>query len=244
MVNFLGGLRKDLLPRNSFTRYLLYALGEIILVVIGILIALQVNNWNQDRLHKKEEVKQVKLMLQDAIQDSIQFSTIEHALKESDTLQKNFLALYNSELRDSVAKLKYPDRSVFGSFLPYQSNVIENSKGTFNIIENDSIKSQVRKFNSSYVQLSKILDIYNRFVENYFSSLYLEYSKLLSNSDTVNKNLMALYLPLAKYEKFRAYVHLSRSWGKSAIAIIEEFQEQIEELKSSLKSYLKENSHG
>lgn len=244
MAKIFKNIRMKSLRENRVTRYLLYAIGEIILVVIGILIALQVNNWNQDRLHKIEEVKQVKLMLQDAIQDSILFSTIELALKESDTLQKNFLALYNSELRDSVAKLNYPDRSAFGSFMPYESNVIGNSKGAFNIIENDSVKKQMRDLNSTYSILASSLDIYNRHVENHFTTLYMEYSDSFSVPDTVDRNSMAIYFSLINNEKFEAYVHLSRSWGKNAIVKIEEFQEQIEELKSSLEAYLKENSHG
>lgn len=42
-------MRRNLIPGRRFTRYLLYAIGEIFLVVIGILIALQINNWNQKR---------------------------------------------------------------------------------------------------------------------------------------------------------------------------------------------------
>ncbi|WP_186987748.1 DUF6090 family protein [Constantimarinum furrinae] len=41
------------MKENKFSKYLLYAIGEIVLVVIGILIALQINNWNQDRIVKK-----------------------------------------------------------------------------------------------------------------------------------------------------------------------------------------------
>lgn len=46
MLHFLRRIRKNLLSQNRFTKYLVYVVGEIILVVIGIMIALQVNNWN------------------------------------------------------------------------------------------------------------------------------------------------------------------------------------------------------
>ena len=49
MIKFFRNIRRRLLRENRFTRYLLYAIGEIILVVIGILIALQINNWNEKR---------------------------------------------------------------------------------------------------------------------------------------------------------------------------------------------------
>jgi len=43
------------LTQNKFTKYLLYAIGEIVLVVIGILIALTINNWNNERIVLNEE---------------------------------------------------------------------------------------------------------------------------------------------------------------------------------------------
>ncbi len=53
MIRFFRNLRRRLLSENSFRNYLLYAIGEIILVVIGILIALQVNNWNSERQERR-----------------------------------------------------------------------------------------------------------------------------------------------------------------------------------------------
>ena len=55
MLRFFRTLRQRLLSENKFSKYLLYALGEIILVVIGILIALQVNTWNEERKIKMKE---------------------------------------------------------------------------------------------------------------------------------------------------------------------------------------------
>ena len=49
MPPFFRKIRRDLLANSQFFKYLKYAIGEILLVVIGILIALQVNNWNEYR---------------------------------------------------------------------------------------------------------------------------------------------------------------------------------------------------
>jgi len=49
MIKFFRKIRQKLLTENKFSKYLLYAIGEIILVVIGILIALSINNWNEER---------------------------------------------------------------------------------------------------------------------------------------------------------------------------------------------------
>ncbi|PWN05484.1 DUF6090 family protein [Rhodohalobacter mucosus] len=55
MITLFRRIRQKLIDSGSFTKYLLYAIGEILLVVIGILIALQVNNWNIYRLERAEE---------------------------------------------------------------------------------------------------------------------------------------------------------------------------------------------
>ena len=49
MIKFFRRIRKSHLMKNKTSTYLKYALGEIILVVIGILLALQINNWNENR---------------------------------------------------------------------------------------------------------------------------------------------------------------------------------------------------
>lgn len=54
MIKFFRKIRQKLLSENKFSKYLLYAIGEIILVVIGILIALSINNWNENRKQKAE----------------------------------------------------------------------------------------------------------------------------------------------------------------------------------------------
>ncbi len=55
MLHFFRKIRRQLAHDNQFLKYSRYALGEIVLVVIGILIALQINNWNEDRKMQKEE---------------------------------------------------------------------------------------------------------------------------------------------------------------------------------------------
>jgi hypothetical protein len=65
MIKFFRHIRKELMEQNKKSKYFKYAIGEIIRVVIGILIALQINNWNENRL--KNET--VKTYLSNLIQD-------------------------------------------------------------------------------------------------------------------------------------------------------------------------------
>lgn len=55
MFRFFRQIRKSLMEQNKTRTYILYAVGEIMLVVMGILIALQVNNWNEERVRLADE---------------------------------------------------------------------------------------------------------------------------------------------------------------------------------------------
>jgi hypothetical protein len=72
MIKFFRRIRKQLLTENKFSSYLIYAIGEIILVVIGILIALSINNWNdnrKDRLAEKALYKTLIKSLENDLKD-------------------------------------------------------------------------------------------------------------------------------------------------------------------------------
>ena len=65
MLKFFRNIRKRLLSESKFRNYFLYAVGEIILVVIGILIALSINNWNQNRQNEASENAYLSDLLKD-----------------------------------------------------------------------------------------------------------------------------------------------------------------------------------
>jgi len=71
MIKFFRHIRQKLLSENKFSKYLLYAIGEIVLVVIGILIALQINNWNNQRIEKNQQINILNRVLSD-VQNDIQ----------------------------------------------------------------------------------------------------------------------------------------------------------------------------
>jgi hypothetical protein len=60
MIKLFRKIRQNLIMENKTANYLKYAIGEIILVVIGILIALQINNWNTNRINTIEEGKIIR----------------------------------------------------------------------------------------------------------------------------------------------------------------------------------------
>ena len=72
MIKFFRKIRQNLLSEGKTGKYLKYAIGEIILVVIGILIAVSINNWNEARKDKIKEQKVLKTLRSDFKSNIIQ----------------------------------------------------------------------------------------------------------------------------------------------------------------------------
>ena len=81
MIKFFRKIRQKLLSENKFSKYLIYAIGEIILVVIGILIALQVNNANEVRKSNRELDKINQNLLQEFESNQKALNTAINQLK-------------------------------------------------------------------------------------------------------------------------------------------------------------------
>ncbi len=69
MLKFFQNIRQELVREKALNRYLKYALGEIVLVVIGIVIALQIDSWNDDRLDRIQERAYLASMITDLRED-------------------------------------------------------------------------------------------------------------------------------------------------------------------------------
>jgi len=105
MIKFFRGIRQRLIGESRFSKYLLYAIGEILLVVIGILIALQINNWNQDRLSRAEELRILKALKTGLEKDRDDLLFNEGSISSSiSSADKVIYALeHNVPYRDSIA---------------------------------------------------------------------------------------------------------------------------------------------
>lgn len=87
MITFLRRIRQRLLTENKISEYLLYAIGEIVLVVIGILIALQINNWNEGKKNQKVVSIYHTELVNDLLLDINHFNYhLSHAQVENKTI--------------------------------------------------------------------------------------------------------------------------------------------------------------
>ena len=101
MIKFFRKIRQKLLAENRFSKYLLYAIGEIILVVIGILIALQINNWNEHaksiKLEKTYYCKIAEDLQVDIKNIDSSMATIDKRLETTERFLKNLLKIQTTK---------------------------------------------------------------------------------------------------------------------------------------------------
>ncbi|MDZ7614448.1 MAG: DUF6090 family protein [Flavobacteriaceae bacterium] len=79
MIKLFRKIRQKLIEDNKIGSYLKYAIGEIILVVIGILIALQINNWNENRKDRKQMRTNIQSIKEDIENDLSDFRITTYA---------------------------------------------------------------------------------------------------------------------------------------------------------------------
>ena len=175
MIKFFRNIRQSLIMENKTSKYLKYAIGEIVLVVIGILIALQINNWNEDKKLKKEENKLLLALLEE-IESNIY--SVDITIKDNDTILKestNFLKRINNN--DNSDFEIYEILRVLG----YNTNKIETSilneiLGTNSraLISNDTILEQLRILKSAYNRNEKtqyyVDEFWNSQVTSFFNT--------------------------------------------------------------------------
>ncbi|KAA5824184.1 hypothetical protein FPF71_11265 [Algibacter amylolyticus] len=178
MIKFFRKIRQRLLTENKFSKYLLYAVGEIVLVVIGILIALQINNnnkYNEQRSLEQEYLLSLKAEFEtnlNKINASIQENEqrIESLDNLSTLFNKNVLDTINNQ---AISQMFAP---VLGSQLSYlpSTGVLNDiiSSGKLNIILNKSLRQNMASFESSLDFLNIQLNEANFYDDNLRTLLY------------------------------------------------------------------------
>jgi len=145
MIKFFRKIRQKILSENEFSKYLIYAIGEIVLVVIGILIALSINNWNEGnkrKLKEREILLHMKRNLESDLQQDYPNKVLENALK-STTIVLDHLEQgkpYNDSLDYHFAWIP-----AYTRHMP-NTTAYENLKTIgFDIISNDTLRENYQK---------------------------------------------------------------------------------------------------
>ena len=143
MMKFFNHIRRKLAAENKVMAYLRYAIGEILLVVIGILIALQINSWNQSRLESIDEKIILSNLHDEFINNKIELKKSIQIYEGAMQGNKMLMSLIGS---DEAKLQKYNLDSLFFESLPstkiiFSDNAIKNiiQSGRLNIIKDPKI---------------------------------------------------------------------------------------------------------
>ncbi|SEQ07110.1 hypothetical protein SAMN05421824_1080 [Hyunsoonleella jejuensis] len=172
MIKFFRKIRKKLLAEGNVGKYLKYAVGEIVLVVIGILIALQINNWNENRKTKNIEhiyLENIKADLKLNLTSlKIFIADREKSIKSSDSILEFF---NKTKVFDVVAFNRQGLNVMIWYPFEQHNNTYQEllNSGNLSIISNKAIKDSIQNMQASF---KKIAFIENEMQQDFESYLY------------------------------------------------------------------------
>jgi len=139
MIKFFRHIRQNLLSEGKTGRYLTYAIGEIVLVVIGILIALSINNWNENRKNRKAEKDILVNIYENLGIDSIQFDYYRNEYQKIDKLHTD---LYKISLKNEAID-SIPEPMLIRRSLYFKQLINSDFKENLYDINNQKIKNRL-----------------------------------------------------------------------------------------------------
>lgn len=220
MIKLFNKMRKQLLIENKMGRYFKYAIGEIVLVMIGILLALQVNNWNNNRMLKNEELKVMKSLHKEFSENLVKFDFAYKFHINRKRVIETIMSVNPTELAtDSLINLMQGVNDNY-TFDPYQGiyNSIINS-GKIELISNDSLKNKI----------SRIQDIVRDYQEEEIGvreftkqNLYpfqlgesMGYFNYDLNNKSLNQSIKTNYVKMIESIRFNNLMQHLRGWMSS-----------------------------
>ena len=143
MIKFFRHIRQTIIMENSKSaRYFKYAIGEIILVVIGILIALQINNWDENRKSRIDEKATLSKFFQDLQTDSTYFQLNLSILNSIDKLHKD---IYKIGVKDEKG-VRLLEPNFIRRALDYNPIAKENHPDIISKVNNDNIREGIQNY--------------------------------------------------------------------------------------------------
>ena len=239
MLKFFRKIRQNLIAENKTSKYFKYAIGEIILVVIGILIALQINNWNEAKDRKEKLISIYKSVYADIKNDLTDLNDLkafymkkkpvfEKVLKDSttaDLLDQGLSRLlgngWNTTLNKSgVNQLKELDT---------KDSLTLKAINIYDLLEVELI-SREKNFNEVVIEHSKyVRDNYN---------WYPEWISKTIMKDNSSAELQDYFVNSDDYRNKVIYGYQQLYNGENYIPTINKFIAQLNELEIELEKFL------
>lgn len=251
MIKFFRNIRKNLLNEGKTTKYFKYAIGEIILVVIGIFIAIQLNNLNENRKERDRELTFL-LRLKDDIKSDITNLSQEDSIAASREFSSNeaLEVFYKSKtvedilITDSLFKLTWTNiivnRKTYDEMLNTSGIYILKNKKLRNKLTDyytliETFQQFIREMNSDSQQL-----IHNQNL-NSFTFLVKEHNKPWFNTKKIDTTWIGDFSAPTMLALHKFYIHAQGSLNVQRQAMLKAIIEKSNLLVDDIEKELKEN---
>ena len=191
MINFFRKIRRKLADDNKPLKYMRYAIGEIVLVVIGILIALPINNWNVRKQESQLESEYLRNLIDDLSKDTTYFIETDVRFDSMVNLGENAIQSMYSKvpLKSKMDILSdYWNRSAgMLSYVLYTATYKDlESSGSLRIIKNSVLRNQIISHYKAYEESTKLYEIDLDYAQSFIAKL--DNSSSLLKFDTAIKD--------------------------------------------------------
>ncbi len=200
MIKFFRKIRQKMLTENKFSKYLIYAIGEIILVVIGILIALQINNWNENQKLRNQEIIYLN-NLRDDLNTQINMLDVyidyeNIIIDHSNDIIEHYELNKGFNNMDSIFP-KLNDLSTRWTFSNANTTLSQMlNSNQINIIQNIKLKEELIAFNQQIELFTKNTNINNtNLIDNLTTQTFIDIGGFASygNSDKMVQKFNDFY---------------------------------------------------
>lgn len=252
MLRFFKRIRQSFLEKGNFNRYTIYAIGEIILVVIGILVALQINNWSTDNKTRKKELIYLENINQDLKLNLISLNHFIDVRNETIKSVELLLAYFEGKPLENLDEFVFHNFNVMVWFPFIQNantyNELINS-GNFAIISNKDIKNEIQDMQTNYGTIAfvegEMQQDYERYLYEVFFNL-VDLNTTFKNYD--NQITGGPVDPELTMDKSEAESVLKSNLFKSGLVLakynsavlVGEYQNMIERTKTLIEHIDKE----
>ena len=203
MIKFFRYIRKSFLEQNKMGKYFKYAIGEIILVVIGILIALQINNWNEkrkDRIKEKHYISNLIRDLNSQIKGTKEIIDYEEkAIAQIVSVMSNVKK--NNGFSDTTEQLKNLQNLIPNKIFKVYSSTFSDlqSSGNMSLISDKDLLDEINQY---YIQLLNFKTVINENSNDAMKNL-LEPLMDFGRFSTANMELIDTFDDRVAFDKAR-----------------------------------------
>ena len=234
MKNIFIKIRQNLLAENKTGIYLKYAIGEIVLVVLGILIALSINNWNERRNNYQKQEILIKNIIEDLKLDFIHISKSHNQV----TSQINLIDNLIEKTFESEKKLNYNSIGLIRFSSDFRPISQRNHTESISNLEDDLIREILQNY---FLKEDKVEDIFLEYIDiihnkirPYLSDVGMHNIKSLYKNNSNKKQEISLHPEILEKElsniKFQQLLFERRIKSDSFEKLLDELKTENQEL--------------